>query len=353
MTIESSTLSGNTASLGAGIYNDGAGMVTVTNSTVSTNTANSAGGGMFNIGALTILNSTLSGNSGDPAGGVFNIGALDIGGSVLNGGSSGDNITNNNGTVLSHGYNLCSDGGGGFLVVTGDQINTDPLLGPLQNNGGSTFTHELLTDSPAIDAGDPNFTPPPSVDQRGYARVYAGRIDIGSFEVQPIPTPGPITISGTISYCPDPVPGPVPNAVLNLTGSVSGATLSDSSGNYTFTVPFGGSYDVTPNKTALAPGGAGINTLDVVAVQRHFLRIGTPLSGCRLTAGDVTGDAVINTLDVIAIQRFYLVLSTGTANVGNYQFNPAIRFYRGIFVSQPAQDFDALILGDVASPFVE
>ena len=59
-------------------------------------------------------------------------------------------------------------------------ITTDPVLGALQNNGGRTFTHGLLTGSPAIDAGDPNFTPPPFTDQRAYARVPNGRIDIGS-----------------------------------------------------------------------------------------------------------------------------------------------------------------------------
>jgi hypothetical protein len=199
------------------------------------------------------------------------------------------------------------------------------MLGPLQNNGGPTFTHALLTGSPAINAGDPNFTPPPTTDQRGYARVYGGRIDVGSFEVQPTPTPTPpsqVTISGTVSYCSNPVPGPVQNVVLTLTGSESGTTLTDSSGNYTLTVLSGGSYDVTPAKAALAPGVSGIDTSDVVAAQRHFLRVGTTLSGCRLTAADVNGDTVVNTLDVIAIQRFFLALSTGTADVGSYQFSP-------------------------------
>jgi hypothetical protein len=60
------------------------------------------------------------------------------------------------------------------------------MVGPLQNNGGHTLTHALLPGSPAIDAGNPNFTPPPKFDQRGpgFARVVDGRIDIGSFEVQ-------------------------------------------------------------------------------------------------------------------------------------------------------------------------
>jgi len=74
----------------------------------------------------------------------------------------GGNIVNGGGTVTSHGYNLSSDDGGGYLASPGDQINTDPLLGPLQDNGGPTLTHAPLPGSPAIDAGDPNFTPPAS-----------------------------------------------------------------------------------------------------------------------------------------------------------------------------------------------
>ena len=56
----------------------------------------------------------------------------------------------------------------------------------MQDNGGPTFTHKLLPGSPAINAGDPNFTPPPFFDQRGpgFDRVVNGRIDKGSFEVQ-------------------------------------------------------------------------------------------------------------------------------------------------------------------------
>jgi hypothetical protein len=111
---------------------------------------------------------------------------VEIGNTILNAGGSGVNISNGGGTVISLGYNLSSDNGGGFLTGPGDQINTDPLLGPLQDNGGPTFTHELLPGSPAIDAGDPSFTPPPFFDQRGpgFDRVVNGRVDKGSFEVQ-------------------------------------------------------------------------------------------------------------------------------------------------------------------------
>jgi hypothetical protein len=163
----------------------------------------------------------------------------------------------------------------------------------------------------------------------------------------------PITISGSVSYCSNPNLGPVPNVGLTLSGSASGMNSSDASGAYLFSVPSGGNYTVTPAKAALAPGSSGINTIDVVAIQRHFLNIGTPLSGCRLTAADVNGLNGVNTVDVIAVQRFYLAISTGTANVGKYQFNPLNRAYTGVVSNQTAQNYDTLIFGDVASPFAE
>ena len=199
LTINNSTLSGNRGEFAAGaILNgfNGDASLTVSNSTLSGNTTQLHGGGIFNGGKSTISNSTLSGNSGMTAGAIVNrLGTLDIESTILNRGEVGPNISNDSGTVTSHGYNLSSDDGGGVLNGPGDQINTNPVLGPLQNNGGPTFTHELLPGSPAIDAGDPNFTPPPFFDQRGqgFPRVVNGRIDKGSFEVQsggtPTPTP--------------------------------------------------------------------------------------------------------------------------------------------------------------------
>ena len=125
------------------------------------------------------------------------------------------------------------------------------------------------------------------------------------------------------------------------------------SGNYSFSsLPSGGNYTVTPSKAGLAPGSAGITTVDVIGIQRHFLGIGTPLSGCRLTAADVNGSNTVDTVDVIAVQRFFLGLSTGIANVGKYRFNPANRTYTPLVTNQTGQDYDTLIFGDVTSPFV-
>jgi len=141
---------------------------------------------------------------------------------------------------------------------------------------------------------------------------------------------------------------------LTLTGSASGSTLSDGSGNYTLSsLAPGGNYTVTPTKAARAPGSAGINTVDVIAVQRHFLNLGAPLSGCRLTAADVNGIGGVNTVDVIAIQRFFLGLSTGIANTGKYQFNPVSRNYSGVVTNQTGQNYDTLIFGDVAPAFAD
>jgi FG-GAP-like repeat/FG-GAP repeat len=168
----------------------------------------------------------------------------------------------------------------------------------------------------------------------------------------PTPTPALVSISGTVSYCSNPALPPVPNVTLTLTGASLGSTLSNGSGFYMFSsLPSGGTYTVTPTKAALTPGSAGINTVDVIAIQRQFLGLGTLLSGCRLTAADVNGDTSIDTIDVVAVQRFFLSLSTGIAKTGKYQFNPVNRTYPGMITNQIGQNYDALVFGDVASPF--
>jgi hypothetical protein len=215
MTIQDSTISGNTATggdfegYGGGIYGNNN---TITNSTISENNA-VRGGGV--AGGGNIAHTTFSNNSASVAGGTLYLtGSLELGNTILKAGASGVNIFNNGGSLITHGYNVCSDNGGGFLNGPGDQINTDPMLGPLQNNGGPTFTHELLTDSPAIDAGDPNFTPPPYYDQRGpvFWRLRNGRIDVGSFEVQVGTTPSPT---------PTPTASPTPTATATATSTAT------------------------------------------------------------------------------------------------------------------------------------
>jgi len=110
----------------------------------------------------------------------------------LKAGASGANIVNNGGSVGTFGYNLSSDNGVGVLTNSTDQLNKDPLLGPLADNGGPTLTHALLPGSPAIDKGK-SFGA--TTDQRGQPRPFdfasvtnaAGGdgSDIGAFELNP------------------------------------------------------------------------------------------------------------------------------------------------------------------------
>src|SRR5262249_41121260 len=88
------------------------------------------------------------------------------------------------GSVSSQGHDLIGDASGCEGFDPTDLLDLDPLLGPLQDNGGPTLTMSLLPGSPAIDAGDN--TGAPVWDQRGHGfrRIVDGRIDIGAFEVQ-------------------------------------------------------------------------------------------------------------------------------------------------------------------------
>ena len=152
------TLSGNTAGVGGGLFCQGP--CTLTNVTITDNTASSSGGGLRQRtggGTITFLNTIVANNSA-PA-------DVDCNGSAAN--------------LISNGYNISSDASCDF-TNTGDQENTDPLLGPLQDNGGPTFTHELLTGSPAIDTG--TNTGCPATDQRGTTRPIGGTCDIGAYE---------------------------------------------------------------------------------------------------------------------------------------------------------------------------
>lgn len=78
------------------------------------------------------------------------------------------------------------------LHNSGDRNNTDPMLGPLQNNGGPTLTQALLDGSPAIDSGNPSGCTDGNgqlltTDQRGYPRPDhedTGGCDMGAYERQ-------------------------------------------------------------------------------------------------------------------------------------------------------------------------
>ncbi len=160
--LENVTISGNSANAGGGISNASSTLL-LTNVTITNNTGSSNGGGIYNSGDVTSINTIVSNNPG-----------------------SGANCENIGGTFTSHGHNIDSGNTCGFDHA-GDLVNTDPLLGPLYNNGGDTETHALLLNSPAIDAGNDSGCPS-YTDQRGFFRHEDGDgdgnavCDIGAFE---------------------------------------------------------------------------------------------------------------------------------------------------------------------------
>ncbi|MCS6804523.1 MAG: pectinesterase family protein, partial [Blastocatellia bacterium] len=193
LTVTNSTLSSNSAEGGGGIYN--AFMVILTNSTLSGNSANT-GGGIYNDGQLphrtriTITNSTVADNSALTGAGIANIGELIIKNSIV----ANDCAFSAASTLTTLGKNFSTGICFGFDLVTSAQLN----LGPLQNNGGPTATHALLAGSVAIDAatdcadgGGNTITD----DQRGVMRPIDGdgdgtpECDVGAYEA-------PVCISG-------------------------------------------------------------------------------------------------------------------------------------------------------------
>lgn len=153
--------------------------LTIGNSTLS---ANSNTGSITSTAAIIaigsaadvrVANVTVAGNTG--VGLARTNGTLAVTNTIV----AANSVANCAGTITNGGHNLASAGCPGF--TTGD-----PKLGPLADNGGPTLTYALLTDSPAIDAGDNAACP--AADQRGVARPQDGdgngtaTCDVGAFE---------------------------------------------------------------------------------------------------------------------------------------------------------------------------
>ncbi len=191
LVLTDSLLTGNIAlGDGGGIFLSGYGTVSVVNGTISENIALGHGGALANsYGGVHFANSTVTGNSANEVGGgiwfdyPYYTLALDstiVAGNTV--GGDADDIFAPGGTVEgSHDLIVVAPG----LNVPGDTLSDDPLLLPLADNGGPTMTHALSDGSPAIDAGSNPLALP--FDQRGpgFVRVYANAADIGAFELQP------------------------------------------------------------------------------------------------------------------------------------------------------------------------
>ena len=229
VTLNNSAVSNNSVTVsGGGIYNYGT--VILNNSSVSGNSAPQSGGGIFNtgLGTLNVNNSTITGNSASTGGGIYNdAGTATIQNTILAGNTTSGTGPDCIGPIGSSGFNIVGNTSEcTFTPTSGDLTNLDPLLGPLQDNGGPTFTHALLPSSPAIDSGNP--APPGSggnaceaTDQRGVARPQGARCDIGAFELE--------AVSQVIQVTLDIQPGRTPNRIQiepGDDGSIPVAVLS-------------------------------------------------------------------------------------------------------------------------------
>ncbi len=189
VTIESSTFVGNQAAVAAGGIENVGGTLSVVNSTISGNTAQ-VGGGIENLDAATVINCTIAGNTASSlGGGIINstMATLSLGNTIVAGNTASGSGPDYHGPVTTDlGSNLIGDTStSSGLTQPSDLLNVSPDLATLENNGGPTQTMGLTPGSPAIDAGNDSILPPgDAADQRGFARIANGTVDIGAFEAQ-------------------------------------------------------------------------------------------------------------------------------------------------------------------------
>ena len=253
------TFSQNTATQnGGGISNQSSSHPLLTNVTFSENMSATVGGGIYNdaFGSnATIRNSIFYSNSG---GEIYN--AADVA-----------NVTY---SIVQGGY-----------TGTGN-MDADPLLGPLQDNGGFTQTMALGAGSPAINAGDDASCP--DSDQRGVTRPQGGRCDIGAYEFDgdmTAPTVASIlrvspnhTSASSVTFAvtfSEPVLDVSANDfTLHVTGDISGASIG--------TVTGSGS---TRTMTVNTGSGNGTLRLDMPASASITDMTGNSLAGLPFTSG--------------------------------------------------------------------
>ncbi|KAA0139974.1 hypothetical protein FYZ48_08595 [Gimesia chilikensis] len=346
-----STISNNIAvGDGGGLYNNSFEASSVVNATISGNEAGNNGGGIFNSdeGSIEVTNATIFNNSSIAGGGIFNAldGYVTVANTIVAGNSTtspGPDVT---GDFDSRGNNLIGVGGisTGFTDgVNGDIVGTfatpvSPGLGALQDNGGATFTHELLGGSLARDAGN-NFYAPTD-DQRGFARLFDGDgngsliVDIGAFESGYIVTgfgdsvdanPGDgvsVDVNGQSTL----------RAAIIESNSRAGAdTILLGTGVYTLSLfgqgegnAYWGDLDITDDLTIIG-AGSGKTVIDADYLDRIFeifAGVNVSIRGVTLVNGDVTrvedGGAILNfgnlTLEDVEIKN-------SLANRGGALFN--------------------------------
>jgi Chlamydia polymorphic membrane protein (Chlamydia_PMP) repeat len=256
--ISNSTFSGNTAASCGAISIIGGPDTVIVNSTFSGNTATLGDGGAICLssasGSATLRNLTISGNNARNGGAIAVAnGAFNIGNSVL----SGNTAVNfpevrrqTNGIINSDGNNHIGDSAGDststdFPVTwaASDVLNTPPVLGALQNNGGRIPTILPAKGSPLINTGNNTLAAGTGIDERGFSRIAGGTVDKGATETSS--AAATVAVSGLVT---SQTGRAIPGTYVTLTdmlGDVVKGGLASSGGYYSFpTTPAGDGYFV-------------------------------------------------------------------------------------------------------------
>ncbi len=301
---------------------------------INTTVSNNAGGIRIYDADATIRSSTITGNTeGFSGAGIKYSGGyqtLSLGNTIV----AGNNAPNfpdieNGGGIVSAGYNLIGDSAGDSINTnlpitykTSDIRDVNPLLSALGNNGGRTLTRALLTGSPAIDKGN-RFGA--TADQRGFVRPFDNTTvanasdgsDIGAFEAQPT-----VTISGQVTNGGNVLPG----VLVVLSGSMTNTTVTDSSGNYSFTVSLGGNYLITPSSTSytFVPPNKTFNsptTNQTANFAAQVCSYSINSASASAVSGSSTGTVSVTTLSgcawSAAANVTWLTVTSGTNGNGN------------------------------------
>jgi predicted outer membrane repeat protein len=304
--IDSSTFSGNTAASSGGAIGNG-GTLTINNSTIfgnsTTNTpgffSSASGGGIYNNGTLDVSNSTLSGNSTKGGGGGLTAGGTTRTRNSILAGNTAAQGPDLSGRLSSQGYNLIQNPAGGSGFDSKDWLGLDPLLGPLQDNGGPTKTMTLLPGSPAAGAGDP--TQLGVADQRGVIRT--GGVDIGAYQA---------SASGFVLTTPDKITAGTPFVVTVKAVDSFKQTAAGYTGTvrFTSTDPYGATLPADYTFTA-ADGGVHAFTLTSGREGGTFtLTVTDPRSGASGSATIATSDGTL-TISLTTFQAIAGAAFTG------------------------------------------
>lgn len=248
-----STLSGSVTSgskAGGGVWSNSSTLELI-NSTVSANTATGAqGGGVYaNGGSVLVSNSTVAGNSASSGGGIYRSASLTLRNSIV-ADNTGGQIAGS-GTITSNGKNVVE---GGCTGCSASDLTADPNLGALANNGGDSYTHALLSGSPALNSA--SNTDAQATDQRGRARPQGTTADMGAFEAAT-----DLAVTKGVSNA-----TPAEGAAISYTVTVSGAG-ADGATSVTVSdvLPAGVTYQSSSASQGSYASGTGIWTVGTVA----------------------------------------------------------------------------------------